>query len=216
MIALIAPVAQSVLSASRVPISKGKFSFSSRIKMRSLIALFHVLQPIARLTGRLSAGLTLWRRRLSGFVVPWPRSIAIWSETWRSPADRLVSLETKLKQCGAHVQRGGEFDNWDLQVKSGPLGAARILLAVEEHGFGKQYARFRVWPRCSYLELVPPICFGLLSLGAAAERVVVISGVFGVLTIFLMLLVVIGCGRATASVFSALRELEKGERDRKP
>ncbi len=34
-------------------------------------------------------------------------------------------------------------------MRGGILGSARLRMAVEEHGAGRQLARFRVWPRLS-------------------------------------------------------------------
>jgi hypothetical protein len=45
------------------------------------------------------------------------------------------------------VQRAGPYDRFELDVKGGPCGGARVRFAVEEHGEGRQYLRFRVWPR---------------------------------------------------------------------
>lgn len=51
-------------------------------------------------------------------------------------------------RAGGHaVLHGGDFDRWDLQVRGGPLGGARLLMAVEEHGGGRQLVRLRWWPR---------------------------------------------------------------------
>jgi O-antigen biosynthesis protein len=58
-------------------------------------------------------------------------------------------MERNLRAGGAVVARGGEFDRWDLQVRGGGLGAVRLRMTIEEHGSGKQMARFRVWPRWS-------------------------------------------------------------------
>ena len=48
-----------------------------------------------------------------------------------------------------NVVRGGDIDRWDIQVRLGPLGSARLRVAVEEHGQGRQLVRYRVWPRWS-------------------------------------------------------------------
>ncbi len=47
------------------------------------------------------------------------------------------------------IVRGGEYDRWDIHVRLGPLGAARLRLAAEEHGQARQLLRARVWPRPS-------------------------------------------------------------------
>ena len=59
--------------------------------------------------------------------------------------------------------RGGDYDDWDLEVRGGLLGGARLRLGVEEHGAGKQMLRFRAWMR---LSLAVPV---LTAAGAAAS-----------------------------------------------
>ena len=36
------------------------------------------------------------------------------------------------------IKRGGDFDQWDLEVRGGLLGYVRALGMAEEHGAGKQ------------------------------------------------------------------------------
>ncbi len=115
-----------------------------------LTAAMYVLQPLARLVGRLQLGLTPWRRRgvlRAGLV--WPRTILSWSTTWRSTQVRLASIEAALRPNCMRIVRGGEYDRWDIHVRLGPLGAARLRLAAEEHGQARQLLRARVWPRPS-------------------------------------------------------------------
>ena len=73
-LALAAPIFQAVLSASRVcfAVLRGPASVVSNCE---LTALLHLLQPLARLTGRLRSGLTFWRYSAAGFTVPWPRKL---------------------------------------------------------------------------------------------------------------------------------------------
>ncbi|MDQ3017546.1 MAG: hypothetical protein M3R25_12610, partial [Bacteroidota bacterium] len=41
------------------------------------------------------------------------------------------------------VHRGNEFDNWDLEVRTGLFSSSHGILAVEDHGGGKQFLRLR-------------------------------------------------------------------------
>ena len=116
-------------------------------KQRARIAGFHLLQPAVRLQGRLGHGLHPLRYNRVGFAVPRPRAREQWSESWRSPEQRLKALEKRVLGLGAGVRRGFEWDRWDLEVTGGLAGRARILLAVEEHGQGKQLARIACRPR---------------------------------------------------------------------
>jgi hypothetical protein len=131
----------------------GQVDRSRRI---ALTALLFLLQPLARLVGRLRRGLSPWRTRggSSRFVLPWPRTRAVWYERWREPVARLRECEESLRARGLAVRRGGAYDRWDLDIRLGPAGGARIRIAIEEHGYGRQLLRYRVWPRCSRFSVV--------------------------------------------------------------
>jgi glycosyltransferase involved in cell wall biosynthesis len=116
------------------------------------VTLLTVLQPLGRLGGRLRAGVPLFERSAPrSFAVPLPSTRTVWSERSRSTAEVLGALEAAVGARGLAVQRGGEFDRWDLQLRSGPLASTRIRLAIEQHEAGRQLLRFRVWPRWSTL-----------------------------------------------------------------
>jgi hypothetical protein len=161
VLAVAVPVVQAILHARRLPLR----GFSQR----TLVAALNYLQPIARLRGRVLAGLTPWgRRRLKGFALPLSRELVVWSESWRSPTEWLLALEIPLQAAGAGVFRGGDYDRWDLEVRGGVLGGARLRLLAEEHGDEKQFIRLRVWPRWPDVSLV--ICLVAALLAAAAEH----------------------------------------------
>jgi hypothetical protein len=114
-------------------------------RMRVITAWLHVAQPMARLGGRVRHGLAPWRHhgpRVLG--TPRPRTHTLWSERWRSHSERLKDLEQALSDT--RTRRGGEYERWDLEVRGGLLGAARIRTTLEEHGNGHQFARMRSWP----------------------------------------------------------------------
>jgi hypothetical protein len=79
----------------------------------------------------------------------------------------LLRIEKSLCDGGACAVRGGDFDSWDLEVRGGMFGSARTLMTVEEHGGGKQLARFRVWPKWSLRGLLPVLAFVVLAASAA-------------------------------------------------
>src|SRR5205085_9141459 len=107
------------------------------------------LQPLARLWGRTSAGLTPWRAPGGRLAIPRPRTETIWSEDWESPRDRLARLWADLRLEGAAVLSGGSFDRWDIQVRAGPLGLARIRLGVAGHGDGRRLLKGGVLARAA-------------------------------------------------------------------
>jgi hypothetical protein len=147
-LALAAVIAQAARSAY---LAKLRDSSRSRLwnwRMRGLIFGLHLLQPAARLTGRLRDGLAPWRSRAtSRWTTPRWMQRTLWSEAWREQTDWLESLERALRSRGALVHRGGPYDRFELDVKGGACGGARVRFAVEEHGEGRQYLRFQIWPK---------------------------------------------------------------------
>jgi GT2 family glycosyltransferase len=137
-----------------------------RLRFRALVAALHVLQPIARLRGRLRFGLTPWRRPVRGWRLRPRLARAVWTEHWRTPEDRLAGIERHLRQAGVAVRRGGDFDDWDLEVRGGLLAAGRLTILVEEHGAGRQLTRLRAWSRPA--RPVPVVAGGLLALAVGA------------------------------------------------
>jgi GT2 family glycosyltransferase len=139
---LAAVVGATVVHAYRATAGAGR--------ARLLATALTLLQPSVRLWGRIDHGLTPWRRRgHGGFALPRPRDVSIWSESWVAPTDRLAILEEGCRGDGAAIEAGGDFDRWDLQVRGGLLGSARLRMAIEEHGEGRQLVRFRCRPRLS-------------------------------------------------------------------
>jgi O-antigen biosynthesis protein len=173
--------------------------------MRAVTALLYLLQPIARLVGRLRSGLTPWRRRGAAvFRWPWPRSLAIWSECWREDAQRLQRLEAAITALGAPVRRGGDFDRWDLEVHGGLLGRARLLVAVEQHPAGAQLIRLRWWPTCPAWGLASLLLLTGLAVGAALDRAVGVSTILGLGALSLAAGICRECGHAAAAFHLAL------------
>jgi len=152
----------------------------------------------------LFAGLTPWRGRGRRFAFPCRRTRESWSERWRSPFDRLGSLAASLRSEGAVVQAGGGADRWDLEVRAGSLGAARLLVAVEEHGRGRQLLRLRIWPRWSRSGLVITAFFALFSALAAAKGLTGTTAVLAGFAATTLFLVVRGCSAAVALCLEVL------------
>jgi GT2 family glycosyltransferase len=119
-----------------------------RLGLRLLVAWLHLVQPAARLLGRIQHGLGPWRRKRPALTVPVPRGAAFWSEDeWQAGDARLADIEECLNRSAAAVRRGGDFDAWDLEVSGGLFGSARTVAMVEEHGGGRQLLRLHAWPR---------------------------------------------------------------------
>jgi hypothetical protein len=167
IVAAVAPIAQAILSGARAQISgvtRGPFE---RFFMRGLTAWLHLQQPLARLFGRIRYDLTPWRKRgVQGTALPVRRSLSLWSETWVAPSSRLAAVEKALRSSGASVVRGGDFDEWDLEVRDGVFAAVRVRMAAEEHGGGKQLVRFHA--ASVFSKEVIFLAIGLLGIGIGA------------------------------------------------
>ncbi len=135
-------------------------------------------------------------------VVPQPRQQAIWSQDWKSLEARLRGVEEWLQARGGAVQRGGPFDRWDLELRSGVFASARLLSTSEEHGGGRQQIRFRVWPRLSWSG--PALALTSLALAiTAAGEAAYISAVFGAITVLIIARIVVDAGTAVGSLLQA-------------
>jgi O-antigen biosynthesis protein len=181
-----------------------------RLRCYAITTLLHLVQPIARLSGRIGHGLTPWRRHMNrAFVLPRTRNVAIWSEQWQPAEERLAALEAVLKSRRISVCRGGPFDDWDLEVRGGVFGSARTRLGVEEYPGGRQYLRFRTWPK---------FCKAAVAVAALPAAMVVVAVVghaswaaamLGVLAALLVFRALGDCSAATACLLSALKHYEQ-------
>jgi GT2 family glycosyltransferase len=131
-----------------------------------LTAAMVLMQPLARLRGRIENGLTPWRSRRESrdWASPWSQR-AFWAESSRPAEQRLHAIESKLS-VRTVTSRGGVFDRHDLAMRGGVLGGARLLLAVEEHGGGCQLLRLRLGPQPSPVALGLTACAGALAVAA--------------------------------------------------
>jgi O-antigen biosynthesis protein len=202
-------LAQAGLGASRASFTHGPRTGLSGWGLRGLTALLHLLQPLARLSGRLRHGLTPWRRRgLPGLSLPRGGNQAVWTENWQPIDVRISLVEGALRSAGARVLRGGGYDRWDLEVRGGLLGAARLLMAVEEHGGGAQLVRVRWWPRCLPRGLIIAGALALLTAAAAIDRSAVASVILGLLAMWVSVRMSLECSIATAGIAGALERSE--------
>ena len=177
----------------------------ARLRYRAMIAVLHLVQPAARLSGRIRGGLTPWRARGRWILaVPRPRRVAIWSESWRGPEERIRDLEEALKESDRPVRHGGSFDRWDLEVGSGRFGSARLLMAIEDYPQGKQLVHWRCWPRFSSIGVAAAIACGALAAGAASGEGATAALILAVLGIGLVVRTVIDAAAATGAVVEAL------------
>ena len=126
----------------------------------------HLMQPAARLIGRLQHGLTPWRRRAPAVEVTAAAARTLWSERWFPTEAWIARLEAAARRGGAVVMRGGDFDPWDLHFRGGLFGWARTHITTEEHGGGKQLLRLHARTRPPRPALALALGLGLLALFA--------------------------------------------------
>jgi GT2 family glycosyltransferase len=176
VLAVAARLAEAGIAAARASVmwrTRGR----DRLGRWLVTSFLHLLQPLARLYGRIRHGLTPWRCRAPARArLPLRCSTAIWTECWREPEAWVRHMREAISRSGARVADGGPYDRWDLEVAGGTLGSARLLVAVEDHGAGRQYVRFGLWPKCTGTGLAV-VAFLASVAGAAATSAAWIAAV---------------------------------------
>jgi hypothetical protein len=167
-LALAAPIAQAALAAARARFPLPATSAGERIGRRVITFWLHLIQPVARLIGRLKHGLTPWRRRGNAVGDPVVQK-SFWSETWKTPEQWIADLEASVRSAGGIVIHGGNWDQWDLSVRGGLFGGINVLAAAEEHGAGRQLLRFPTRARVPVLAWSTLIVLVVLAGLAAAN-----------------------------------------------
>lgn len=202
------PLAQAGLSASRARFSSHRSS-GTRLRLGALTAALFAAQPIARLWGRLRYGLTPWRsaRNIESSGIR-PRTETLWTRNWRSPEEWLEHVEN-FSRTSAFVSRGGDFDSWDLQLRGGLTGAARLRFAIEEHGSGQQFLRCRVVPHGNRFAISTVFVMLVLALCAAVGGAFGPALVIGLVACFLASWMIRDCVRAVGAGVSAFRRLRE-------
>jgi glycosyltransferase involved in cell wall biosynthesis len=201
------PVIHSLRAASRAELSAAERNAGRPFKRRSLIALFHLSQPLARLLGRMLSGLTPWRRRASnGLALPKTRTFTLWCQKWKSPNWHLRNLESALRTKGAVVRRGGAYDRWDLEVRMGLLGGIFMDAVIEEHGKGTQVVRYRAWPHCKLKGLAMIGVLTVIGVANLASHWTYMAVLCGAAVTLLVGLIVHECAAAMGAAVRVMAE----------
>jgi GT2 family glycosyltransferase len=176
-----------------------------RTRRRLLTGILYLLQPMARLYGRIGHGLTPWRHRgPHAFRVPLPVTHSFWSECWRSTEDCVGAVAAALRAQGSVIRSGGDWDRWDLQLRGGVLGGARLRLAIEEHGAGKQLVRVRSWPHAPGTAILLGALVGAVAGLALISNADAATVTLGIVAVSLIARLIYECGSATATIKRAL------------
>jgi glycosyltransferase involved in cell wall biosynthesis len=171
ILALCFSLAHGVLNAAHASFHIAPRSPFEFMRHRLLTALLHILQPVARLSGRISAGLRPWReRQIRGFTLPFPREFSSMCADWSEAETKLRELEQAIRNELSIVIVGGSFANWDLELRAGILGGTRMLMATEDFGPSRQVVRVRFWPVFPLQAIVTVCLLSVLAMGAAWDH----------------------------------------------
>ena len=210
--AAVLPFAQACLSATRASFASERLNhFGARLRRRTLTAVLHLLQPLARLRGRLQRGLTPWRTRGRLRRAPlWPTKTSLWTKVWQTQEQRLQSIHAALREQGACVTLGGEHDRWDLEVRGGALAAARLLMGVEDVP-GGQLVRLRLWPHLALVGPLLSVLFAALGVAALIDHAWLAAVMLGLFSLIAAEHTIAQGTSAMATLSRALQQL-RGER----
>src|SRR6516165_6395993 len=208
-LAVAARLTEAGIAAARAPVlwrTRGR----DRLARWLVTSFLHLLQPLARLYGRIRHGLTPWRCQASARVrLPRRWSMGTWFECWHEPAAWVQQVRDAIGCGGARVGDGGPYDRWDLEVAGGVLGRARLLIAVEDHGAGTQYVRFRIWPKCSGAGLAASAFLAAVAGVAATSAAWTAAAVFFGATALVIVRVAQEAGRALTVLDNAVAGIAK-------
>jgi hypothetical protein len=208
-LAIAARVAEAGMAAGHASLmwrTRGR----DRLARWLVTSFLHLLQPFARLYGRIRQGLRPWRCRAparSQLRRRW--SMAIWSERWQEPVAWVQQVRHAIGYGGARVNDGGPYDRWDLEIAGGALVRARLLIAVEDHGAGTQYVRFGIRPKCSGAGLAAIAFFAAVAGAAATSAAWTAAAVFAGAAILVIARIVQEAGRALTLFEDAVAGIEK-------
>ncbi len=210
LVAVALPILQAVRSASRARFTSMPTGFE-HLRLKTITAYLHLMQPLARLIGRIRHGLVPWRRRggANKRLRLFGAKPTLWFEHWQDPAALLNGVSDTLRSDGIPCYAGGDYDSWDLEVRSGLLGSARLNMTVEEHGGGKQLFRFRIRPRLAHWGLRLAGLFGVIAILATLDAAWVAAATTAALAVGLMGLAVRDSGLAAGDAERAVSAVER-------
>ena len=209
VLAVIAPIVQAVVSASKAEFTIKNPTIVQKAVLYTVTAYLHVLQPLARLRGRVLEGLTPFKTGIPERIfIPQETVLSIWQEQWQSSEDILNGVLMALKRQNVRVHLGGAFDNWDMEVRGGLMGAARFLLTIEDHGQGKQMLRFRVTPNYKIRRTCVIGVFVLLSVMAGLDQSWYAAVLLASMAAWLVIRMLKKCSFAKEVILEVLEEVK--------
>jgi hypothetical protein len=103
------------------------------------------------------------------------------------------------------VRSGGDWDRWDLQVRGGLLGVARLRIGIEEHGAGRQLVRVRSWPYAPRAGVLFGLLGSTLAIIGWIDDKETAATLLGIVSATIVLRLLYECGAACATIAHALR-----------
>ena len=201
--ALSTSLSQALMNTRRVRISAE--SRYSRARLRTAVFTLQLFQPLARLVGRIRTRPSWWnsawartRPRL------FPMTLKRWRDQWQDPSETLKGLWAKLRDSGAVVKSGGDYDQWDLESRGGWFGGSRLTLATQSYGTGRQLMRYRITPKYSRLAVTLAFLFTITSISAEFSGAWIQSVASGLLAGVLLALSIFETAYATGRLRDVL------------
>jgi hypothetical protein len=207
VLGLTTTLARAVVGARRARFDRPLRGLGERLAYRSLTGLLHLMQPLARLKGRWVEGLVPWRARgrVRRFVWPGKRQHRFWHPSGLDVTRVLARTEAYLREKGCVVRRDGGYDEWDLEVDGGALGATRLRTCVEWHEEGQLLLRFAIEARARGLAwLVTTVCGGL-GVWALVEGALLAGSVLTGVSLLTALQALWEAGTSTATLGEAVQ-----------
>ena len=136
----------------------------------------------------------------------------IWTKESHTVEERLEAIEKNLRDLGWVPLRSGETDRWDLEIKGGVFGAARLLLGLEQHGSGRQLLRIHSWPRYSAIASGFALFFAGLAAAAAGDDALAVATALGATALLIAARIAQECAAATAAFLTVVRKIEREEK----
>src|SRR3989449_3543856 len=194
--------------ASRARFPNGVRSRFGRFRLQCLTAFLYVQAPLARLWGRLGYEIGISRiHSKTGLSVPLFRRFRLWTEERQESVEWLRAIDAAVRAHGIVVRRGGDYDDWVLEVLGNVFGNTRIRLVNEEYGARKQMVRVHASPRFAVLPIALTGTLVLLSGLAAADHAWVAAVALGTASVALAVLAYQSLGVVTATVWHSLKAL---------
>jgi GT2 family glycosyltransferase len=169
------------LSAVRASFPLPPFERIRILKRRFITAFLHILQPLARVCGRIAFPPHPPRiPGFRGFAFFLPRAYSALCTSWEAGERILRDVEEEFREKCSFVLVGGSYAPWDIEIRGGVFGGIRLLMAIEDLGPERQLVRVRSWPTFPG-QAVALMCFpSALAVGAAFDRAWLACALLGI------------------------------------